>query len=140
MKIWKKPINLDLLNSTRNNTLVEVLGINFTEFGGNYLVASMPVDYRTHQPMGILHGGASVALAETVGSVASYMVVDNDHHCVGLDINANHLKAVRSGLVFATAKPFHLGRSTHVWDIQIENEEKKPVCVSRLTMAVLKNK
>jgi len=140
VKIWKKPINLDLLNSTRNNTLVEVLGINFTEFGGNYLVASMPVDYRTHQPMGILHGGASVALAETVGSVASYMVVDNDHHCVGLDINANHLKAVRSGLVFATAKPFHLGRSTHVWDIQIENEEKKPVCVSRLTMAVLKNK
>ena len=140
MSIWKKPFNLDQLNASRTNTMVESLGILITEFGDDYLIASMPIDHRTHQPMGIMHGGASVALAETVGSVAANMAVDADHYCVGLDINANHLRAVRSGLVYATTRPFHLGKSTHVWDIQIVNENDKPVCVSRLTMAVLKNK
>ena len=116
----------------------EFLGIIVTEFGDDYLCATMPVDQRTHQPMGIIHGGASVALAETVGSIAANMAVDSNHYCVGLDINANHLKAVRSGLVYATTRPIHIGRSTHVWDIQIKDENEKPVCISRLTMAVLK--
>lgn len=138
MAIWKKQYNIESLNSSRKNTLVEALGILITEIGDDYLCATMPVDHRTHQPMGIMHGGASVSLAETVGSIASFMCVDDEHYCVGLDINANHLKAVRSGLVYATAKPIHLGRTTHVWDIQIKNEEGKAVCISRLTMAILK--
>ena len=137
MSIWKKSIHLDKLNSARKNTLVENLGIMVTEFGDDFLCASMPVDHRTHQPIGIMHGGASLALAETVGSIAANMAVDNDHYCVGLDINANHLKAVRSGMVYAKAKPIHIGRSTHVWDIQIRDEGDRPVCHSRLTMSVL---
>ncbi len=138
MAIWKKQLNIESLNSSRKNTLVETLGIKISKIGDDYLCATMPVDHRTHQPMGIMHGGASVSLAETVGSIASFMCVDDEHYCVGLDINANHLKAVRSGLVYATARPIHLGRSTHVWDIQIKDEKEKAVCVSRLTMAVLK--
>ena len=137
MNIWKKPFDLDRLNSARKNTMVENLGIMITEFGDNYLSATMPVDHRTHQPMGIMHGGASVALAETVGSIAANLAVDDSYYCVGLDINANHLRAVRNGLVYATAKPIHIGRSTHVWDIQIKDENDKPACHSRLTMAVL---
>ncbi len=137
MNIWKKSFDLDKLNAIRKNTMVEVLGIMVTEFGDDYLSATMPVDHRTHQPMGIMHGGASIALAETVGSIASNMAVADDHYCVGLDINANHLKAVKTGLVYATARPIHLGRSTHVWDIQIKDENNKLVCISRLTMAVL---
>ena len=140
MNIWKKPFDLEQLNASRTNTMVEALGILITEFGDDYLIASMPIDHRTHQPMGIMHGGASVALAETVGSVAANMTVDSNHYCVGLDINANHLRAVKNGLVYATTRPFHLGKSTHVWDIQIVNEDNKPVCVSRLTMAVLTKK
>src|SRR5688572_18916136 len=97
----------------------------------------MPVDRRTHQPMGILHGGASVALAETVGSVAAQMCVEPGHYCVGLDINANHLRKISQGLVYAVATPIHLGRLTQVWDIRIADEYAKPVCISRLTMAVL---
>ena len=137
MSIWKKTFDLDKLNSARKNTMVENLGIMITEFGNDYLSATMPIDHRTHQPMGIMHGGASVALAETVGSIAANMAVDDDHYCVGLDINANHLRAVRNGLVYATTKPIHIGRSTHVWDIQIKNENGKPVCHTRLTMSVL---
>ena len=138
MSIWKRKINLELVNSARQNTLVELLGIEVTSFGDDFLCAKMPVDHRTHQPMGILHGGASVCLAETVGSIAATMAVDEDHYCVGLEINANHLKSAKEGFVYATAKPIHIGRSTQVWDISIENEAKQPVCASRLTMAVLK--
>jgi len=137
LSIWKKTFNLDELNSARKNTLVENLGIMITEFGDDFLCATMPIDHRTHQPMGIMHGGASVALAETVGSIAANLAVDDSHYCVGLDINANHLRAVRNGLVYATTKPIHIGRSTHVWDIQIKDENGKPVCHSRLTMSVL---
>ena len=138
MSIWKREINIEAVNSFRKNTLVETLGIEIIDFGDDYLCAKMPVDHRTHQPMGILHGGASVSLAETVGSIAATMAVDEGHYCVGLEINANHLKSAREGYVYATAKPIHIGRSTQVWDIKIENEEKQLVCVSRLTMAILK--
>ncbi len=138
LNIWKKTFDLEQLNASRKNTMVETLGIMVTEIGEDYLRATMPIDSRTHQPMGIMHGGASVALAETIGSIAANMAVNNEHYCVGLDINANHLKAVRSGLVYATTRPIHVGRSTHVWDIQIKDEKDKPVCISRLTMAVLK--
>jgi len=138
MSIWKKPFDLNSLNHSRKNTLVETLGILITEFGDDYMTASMPVEPRTHQPMGILHGGASVVLAETVGSIAANMAVDEQHYCVGLDINANHLKSVSSGLVYATCKPIHLGRTTQVWDIPLDNDMGKPTCISRLTMAVLK--
>jgi len=137
LSIWKKSFDLDSLNKSRQQTLVETLGIMITEFGDDFLTATMPVEARTHQPMGILHGGASVVLAETVGSIAANMAVDEAHYCVGLDINANHLRSVRAGLVYATCRPIHIGRSTHVWDIQIKNENDKPVCISRLTMAVL---
>jgi len=136
--IWKRKIDLDTINAFRKNTLVDNLGIEVTDFGDDYLCAKMPVDHRTHQPMGILHGGASVSLAETVGSIAATMAVDENHYCVGLEINANHLKSARDGYVYATATPIHIGRSTQVWDIKIVNEEEQLVCASRLTMAVLK--
>jgi len=137
--IWKRKIDLDVINEFRKNTLVDTLGIEVTEFGDDYLCARMPVDHRTHQPMGILHGGASVSLAETVGSIAATMAVDENHYCVGLEINANHLKSARDGYVHATATPIHIGRSTQVWDIKIVNDKEQLVCVSRLTMAVLKH-
>lgn len=115
------------------------LGMEWCGFGANFLQMKMPVDDRTHQPYGLLHGGASCALAETVGSVASFFVIDNSQFiCVGLEINANHIRSVRSGWVVATAEPLHLGSSTHVWDIKIKNEEGRLVCVSRLTVAILK--
>lgn len=138
MSIWTSRLTLEQANQLGDSTLIRHLGIEITEIGEDFLKASMPVDQRTHQPMGILHGGASVALAETVGSVAAQMCITPDCYCVGLDINANHLRAVRSGLVFAVARPIHLGRSTQVWDIRIHDEQEKPVCISRLTMAVLK--
>jgi 1,4-dihydroxy-2-naphthoyl-CoA hydrolase len=137
MGIWKKSVSVDHLNNNRVNTMVELLGIEVTELGEDYLAASMPVDARTHQPMGVLHGGASIALAETVGSIAANLAVDEAHYCVGLEVNGNHLKSVRSGKVFATASPIHLGRSTQVWEIKITNEKAENVCFSRLTMAVL---
>ena len=138
MSIWKNPTTLEQANQVRANTIVEHLGIEFTEIGADYITATMPVDGRTHQPMGILHGGASVVLAETVGSFAAQMAAEPGYYCVGLDINANHLKSVRSGVVTGIAKPIHIGRSTQVWEINITNEENKLVCVSRLTMSVLK--
>ena len=114
------------------------LGIEFTEIGADYLCGKMPVDHRTHQPMGLLHGGASVALAETLGSVAGMMQVDADKYaCVGLEINANHLISVRNGYVFGRATAVHLGQKTQVWDIRITNNSGDLVCVSRLTLAVL---
>ena len=139
MSIWNGQPTLEQLNTLqRNNTIAEVIGIEITEIGDDYLRGTMPVDHRTHQPMGILHGGASVVLAESLGSMAANLCVDTTKsYCVGLDINANHLRAVRSGNVIGTAKPIHLGRSTQVWEIKIESEEGKPVCISRLTMSVL---
>lgn len=136
--IWKFPPDLTQINSIRKDTLVGHIDINFTEVGDDFLRATMPVDARTHQPYGLLHGGASVALAETLGSMASMLCLDpKEHAAVGLEINANHVRGVRSGMVTATARPLHLGRSTHVWEIRIENEAGKLVCVSRLTVAVI---
>ena len=117
----------------------EYLGIEWTEVGENYLKAKMPVDHRTVQPYGLLHGGASCTLAETVGSVASAMVVDHSKfYCVGLEINANHVRSAREGFVTGIAMPLHLGSTTHVWDIKIYDEKEKLVCVGRLTVAILK--
>ncbi len=119
----------------------EYLGIEWTELGENYLKATMPVDHRTKQPYGLLHGGASCVLAETIGSVASAMVIDPaSFQCVGLEINANHVHSATDGFVTGVATPLHLGRSTHVWDIKIYNESTKLVCVSRLTVAIIKKR
>ncbi|MBY0536358.1 MAG: hotdog fold thioesterase [Chitinophagaceae bacterium] len=138
--IWQNPhISVEELNTLGAGTIAEVLDIKFIDVGPNYIKASMPVDARTKQPYGLLHGGASCVLAETLGSVASVLVVDQERQiCVGLEINANHVRGVRSGLVIATATPLHLGASTHVWDIKIHDEREKLVCVSRLTVAILK--
>ena len=120
--------------------MADTIGIRVTEIGPDFLRATMPVSPRTHQPMGVLHGGASVALAETVGSVAANLCVDREKYvCLGQDINANHLRPISSGIVTATARPFHIGRRSHVWHIEIRDEEDRLVCVSRLTMAVIDN-
>jgi 1,4-dihydroxy-2-naphthoyl-CoA hydrolase len=141
MAIWFKPFTITHLEQRVAGTMVEHLGIHITEIGADYLQGTMPVDHRTVQPMGILHGGASIALAETLGSLAANYVVDNElYDCVGLDINGNHIRSVKSGFVIGTAKPFHLGSSTQVWNIEIKNEQNKLVCISRLTMAVLRKK
>jgi 1,4-dihydroxy-2-naphthoyl-CoA hydrolase len=133
-----KGITLDQLNRLSANTLSENLGIEFTEVGNDYLTAKMPVDHRTHQPFGLLHGGASVALAETLGSVAAHCCVDTTiQYCVGLDINANHIKGVKSGFVYGTTRAVHVGKKTHVWEIKIVNEQNELVCISRITMAVI---
>ena len=138
MSIWKKEISLTIVTERAKGTLSDFLGIEFIECGDDYLVARMPVNQRTKQPIGIMHGGASCVLAETVGSTAAQFCVDFDnYYCVGLDINTNHIRAMRDGYVIATAKPFHLGKTTQVWSIEIKNEEDKLVSVNRLTMAVL---
>lgn len=138
MTIWKMPIDLEQVNDRGKNTMVDHLDIRITDIGDDYLTATMPVDQRTHQPLGILHGGASCVLAETVGSTAANYCVDQvTHYCVGLDINANHVKAVRRGLITGIAKPLHLGRRTHVWEIKIHNDAGQLTCISRLTMAVI---
>ena len=138
--IWQRDFTLASLNAGSANTLVEHLGIEYTAFGDDYLQATMPVDSRTHQPMGLLHGGASVVLAETLGSVAGNLCVPRSHCCVGLDINANHLRAKRNGLVTGTAKPLHLGATTQVWQINLMDEKEHLLCTSRLTLAVLSQK
>ena len=135
-KIWRREVSLQKLNVLCNNTLVKYLGMEFTELGEDFLVATMEVNSRTHQPFGLLHGGASVALAESVASMAGNMAVDDSRYCVGLEINANHVRPVRNGQIKATARPLALGRTTQVWDIQIVNDAGKLVCVSRLTLAV----
>jgi 1,4-dihydroxy-2-naphthoyl-CoA hydrolase len=142
MSIWfKKDLTVDDLKPFGKNTMAEHIGIEWLEVGENFLKATMPVDSRTRQPYGLLHGGASVALAETIGSVAAAMVVDiNEYICVGLDINANHLRSARSGLVTGITTPIHIGGSTHVWEIKIYDENEKLVCISRLTVAILKKK
>jgi len=133
-----KGVSVEQLNKLSVNNLVGHLGIEFTEVGEDYLCASMPVDHRTHQPMGLLHGGASVALAETLGSVAATCCVDlNTQYCVGLEINANHIKSAREGLVIGRVTPIHIGKKTHVWEIRITNTENELICVSRITMAVI---
>ncbi|PWI32197.1 esterase [Vibrio albus] len=140
MAIWKKDISLEKLNATSKNTLIEHLSIVYTEFTDDALSATMPVCSITHQPLGMLHGGASVVLAETLGSVAANFCVDKEHYCVGLDINANHLRAMRKGTVTGTASPIHLGATTQVWQINITDERERLVCSSRLTIAVMKKK
>jgi len=134
-------ITLEDLNAWNKNTLGEHIGIEYTEIGEDYLVGQMPVDHRTHQPLGLLHGGASVALAETLGSVGATMFLDLDkQYCVGLEINANHIKSVRSGYVYGKATAVHIGRKTQVWEIRITSEAGELVCISRITMAVLDRK
>ena len=127
---------LDELNALNPNTLAESLGIEFTEIGENFIRAKMPVDHRTVQPYGILHGGASVALAETLGSVAAQITVGFDRSCVGVEINANHLKSVTTGFVHGTAKPIRLGKNVHVWNIEIMDDQENLICVSRLTVLI----
>ena len=138
MSIWFSQFTLEDIVDRGSDTMVGHLGIRFTEVGADYLRASMPVDQRTKQIHGVLHGGASAALAETIGSFAANLCVDQSRYsCVGQEINANHLRPVSSGLVIATAKPFHIGSRSHVWHIEIHDERQRLVCVSRLTMAVV---
>lgn len=131
-------VDVETLNRMSKGSLSEALGIEIVELGEDHIRARMPVDGRTRQPFGLLHGGASVALAETLGSFAGTLLVDPEREaCVGLEINANHLRSVREGFVFGTARPLHLGRSTQVWDIRIEDERGRLVCASRITLAVV---
>ena len=132
-------LTLESLNHLGKNTLAEHLGIAFTEVGTDYLLAKMPVDYRTVQPLRLLHGGASVAFAETLGSVAAFLYINPDtHYALGLEINANHLRSVaETGWVWGRVSPLHIGRRTHVWEIRITNEADKLVCVSRITLAIM---
>jgi 1,4-dihydroxy-2-naphthoyl-CoA hydrolase len=139
MSIWHTTISLEELQRTRRNTLVEHLGIQVIEIGPDFLRGTMPVDHRTVQPMGHLHGGASVALAETLGSIAASLCVDGQTRaCVGQEINANHLRPVPPGVrVTGTARPIHLGTRSQVWQIEIRDEAERLTCISRLTMAVI---
>ncbi|AUI88182.1 esterase [Vibrio azureus] len=136
MSIWTETLSLELLNATSKNTMMEHLQIKYTEFTSDTISATMPVCHYTHQPFGLLHGGASVVLAETLGSLAANCCVKEGHYCVGLEINANHIRSVKSGIVTGQAKPIHLGSTTQVWQIDIKNEDDQLVCTSRLTVAV----
>ena len=138
MSIWKQPTDLARINAWNAGSMVEYLGMQITEVGDDYLRGTMPVDARTKQPFGLLHGGASVALAESLGSLAGTLCLDATREmAVGLDINANHVRAITEGTVTGTARPLHLGRTTQVWEIRIEDERGKLVCISRLTLAVV---
>lgn len=140
MSIWFEDYTVDSLNGFRNKNMGNALGIHFTKVGDDFLEGEMPVDERTTQPFGILHGGASCVLAETLGSVAAWMVIDpKKYFVVGLDINANHVRSMTEGKVIGRAKPLHIGRSTHVWEIDITDENGKRVCISRLTVLVKDN-
>jgi 1,4-dihydroxy-2-naphthoyl-CoA hydrolase len=142
MSIWfNKNLSLADLLPLSKDTLGEHIGMEWVELGPDYLKASLPVDHRTKQPYGLLHGGASVALAETLGSVGAAMVVDQDKYfCVGLEINANHVRSASEGMVTGIASPLHIGASTHVWDIKIYDNKQKLICISRITVAILKKK
>ncbi|MGC4022071.1 MAG: hotdog fold thioesterase [Cyclobacteriaceae bacterium] len=141
MPVFSPLITLEQLNQLSTNNMLEHLGIQFTAITENSIEARMPVDHRTHQPFGILHGGASVVLAETLGSVAATCCIDNSvQFCVGLDINANHIKSVRDGFVIGKVGPIHIGKKTHVWEIKITTEKNELVCISRITMAILDKK
>lgn len=138
MSIWFQKFTIENLNHRSHNTMAEFLGIVFTDIGENTLTAKMPVNERTKQPMGILHGGANVVLAETVASTAANAVVDlSQFYCVGLEINANHIRSVREGFISAVTHPIHIGRTTQIWQINIFNEEGKQTCISRMTAAVV---
>ncbi|MEA3196557.1 MAG: 1,4-dihydroxy-2-naphthoyl-CoA hydrolase [Gammaproteobacteria bacterium] len=139
MMIWQRSASLEELNSGHDGTLIGHLGIEFTEISDDFIRGTMPVDGRTRQPYGLLHGGASVALAETLGSTGATLCVDTkEYQCVGQEINANHVRAARTGFVTGTARPVHLGGRTHVWTIDIVNELGRLVCTSRLTVAVVR--
>jgi len=139
--IWKTAPTIEGLNSMKSNTIDEVLGIEFIGFGDDYLEARMPVDHRTKQPMGMLHGGANVVLAETLGSIASILCVDFPHQIgVGLEINANHLRSVKDGYVVGKVKPVRIGRTVHVWEINIKDDKDRHTCVSRITVAIIDQK
>jgi 1,4-dihydroxy-2-naphthoyl-CoA hydrolase len=140
MSIWfNKNLSLPDIKPLGPKTMGEHLGMEWTAVGDDFLKMRMPVDERTHQPYGLLHGGASCALAETIGSVASHFVIDpNKFICVGLEINANHVRSAKNGFVTATCTPLHIGASTHVWDIKIHDDREKLICISRLTVAILK--
>ena len=140
MSIWyNKSLKITDLGAIEPGTMAEFLGMEWTEIGDDYVKIKMPVDQRTKQPYGLLHGGASCALAETIGSVASQLVLDaNKFICVGLEINANHVRSARSGFVTGIAKPLHLGGTTHVWDIKMYDDKEQLICISRLTLAILK--
>lgn len=137
--IWKQEFTLEGINQICQNTLVDHLDIVFTDYGDNYLEATMPVDHRTVQPARLLHGGSSVALAETIGSVGSQLCLPNieTHMAVGVEINANHLRSAKSGRVTGRAIPLRIGRKLHIWEIRITDEKKRLICVSRLTIAVV---
>lgn len=141
MKIWHGEITLEKLNERAHNTMSDFLGIVFTELGDDFLIARMPVNARTKQPLGIMHGGASCVLAETIGSTAANVCIDYTmYYCVGLDINTNHIRSAREGFVIGRASPFHLGKTTQVWHIEIKNAEDQLISVNRLTLAVLMQK
>jgi len=136
--MWFKNFTVEDLNGRPKNHIGGLLDIQFTEIGENFIIGTMPVDERTHQPAGILHGGASVVLAETLGSIASYMIIDPEKYvAVGLEVNANHLRPVKSGLVKGICTPIHIGAKTHIWDIKLYNDRGKMSCISRLTVAVI---
>jgi 1,4-dihydroxy-2-naphthoyl-CoA hydrolase len=137
---FRRATTLDALNALSRGTAMEPLGIVFTELGADFVRGTMPVDARTRQPYGLLHGGASVLLAETLGSTAGGLCVGEDEGVVGIEINANHIGAVREGVVTGTARPVHLGRSTQVWEIRIEEADGRLVCLSRLTLAVIRRR
>ena len=139
--LFNKEISIEDLDKLSEDTLVSHLGIEFVETGPDYLKARMPVDKRTFQPLKMLHGGASLALAETLGSICSNILIDPErNYCVGMEINANHIRPVSSGWVYGTAKAIHLGQKTHIWEIRIRDEKDHLVCISRLTMAILDKK
>ena len=135
--IWQKPISIEILTEASLHTASSHLGIEFVEVGDDFIVGRVPVDTRTHQPFGLLHGGVSVVLAETLGSCGAAYSSPVGHQAVGLDINANHLRGVKSGWVIGTARPIHRGRTTQVWQIDLRNEADEMVCTSRLTVAIL---
>ena len=135
--IWTIPVTVEEINHRCRNTLCDHLGIEFIEIGDSHMTARMPVDRRTNQPMGIVHGGATAALAETVASAAANYCVEKGKVCVGLDLNINHIRSVSSGYVMGTARPLHLGKSTQVWEIKIENQAKQLVSAARLTIAII---
>lgn len=137
MSIWKKSTELSRLNAMSKDTIIALVGIQYTQIGDNFIKATMPVDARTHQPHGLLHGGASVVLAETLGSVAANLAVADDKVCVGLEVNANHVRSIKKGTVTGTATAVHIGYSTQIWQIEICNERQQLVCTSRLTVAVI---
>ena len=135
--LWKRPLSVEILTQVHVGTTVAHLGIEFLEVGDDFLRARAPVDARTRQPVGILHGGVSVLLAETLGSCGAAWAAPAGHRAVGLEINANHLRSVSEGWVTGTARPIHVGRSTHVWQIELVDDKARPTCISRITIAIL---